>query len=82
MRDELPGFGKALRARREVAGLTLQWLSEAAGTHFTTISQIENGKRSVSLRVAAQLAAALDVSLDDLLRDAAVIAASESPSPS
>lgn len=70
-RDMIPGFGAAVRARRESAGLSLLQLAEKAGTHFTSISKIERSQRAPSLKLAADLASALGVSVDVLLLDAA-----------
>ena len=73
-RDMIPGFGAALRARRDAARLSLAALAEKAGTHFTTISKLEGNHRSPSLRLAADLASALGVTVDVLLMDAARLA--------
>lgn len=70
-RDMIPGFGAAVRARREAAKLSLVELAEKAGTHFASVSKIERNQRAPSLRVAAALASALGVSLDVLMMDAA-----------
>jgi transcriptional regulator with XRE-family HTH domain len=70
-RDMVPGFGAAVRSRREAAGLSLAALGEKCGSHFTTISKLENNQRSPSLRLAADIASALGVSLDVLMLDAA-----------
>lgn len=73
-RDMIPGFGPAVRARRDAAGLSLAQLAEKCGTHFTSISKIECGQRAPSLRVAAAIASALGVTVDVLLQDAALSA--------
>lgn len=70
-RDMIPGFGAAVRSRREQAGLTLQQFAEKVGTHFTAISKVERGQRAPSLRLAVDIANALNVTMDVLLQDAA-----------
>lgn len=70
-RDMIPGFGPAVRSRREAAGLSLAALGERCGSHFTTISKLENSQRAPSLRLAADIASALGVTVDVLLMDAA-----------
>lgn len=73
-RDKIEGFGAALRARRDAAGLSLAQLAEKAGTHLSAISKLERGQRAPSLRLAADLASALGVTVDVLLLDAARLA--------
>ncbi len=80
-RDSIPGFGAAVRSRRGGAGLSLAALGEKAGVHFTAISKVERGQRAPSLRLAADLASALGVSVDVLLLDAARLAASPASPP-
>lgn len=70
-RDMIPGFGAAVRARREAAKLSLNDLAEKAGTHFTSVSKIERSQRAPSLHLAAALASALGVTVDVLMMDAA-----------
>ena len=72
-RDVVPGFGPAIKARRELAGLTMQQLADKADTHQTTISKIEKEQRAPSLLLASKLAAALGVTVDRLLKDAAAL---------
>lgn len=68
-RDVVPGFGAAVRAQREAAGLSLRDLAERAGTTAGAVSLVERGDRAPSLRMAAALAAALGVGLDPLLEE-------------
>ena len=70
-RDVIPGFGAALRARREAAGLSLLQLAEKSGSHFTSISKLERNQRAPSLKLAVELASALGVTIDVLMQDAA-----------
>lgn len=73
-RDEVPGFGAAVRSRRQARGLTLAQLASESGFHFTYISGIERGRKHPSLFCAASLASALGVTVDVLLMDAARLA--------
>jgi transcriptional regulator with XRE-family HTH domain len=73
-RDVIPGFGAAVRQRREQSQMSLEAVAVKAGTHFTAISKVERSQRAPSLRLAAGIASALGVSLDVLLMDAARLA--------
>src|SRR5512147_1679881 len=61
-------FGKKIRERREAVGLTQTELAKEASISRGYLSQIEAGQRQVSLHVALNLAALLQISLDDLLK--------------
>lgn len=74
-RDIIPGFGAAVRSRREDAGLSLEQLAAKAETHFTAISKIERSQRALSLNLARKIASALGVTIDVLLQDASAIPA-------
>lgn len=65
-RDVVPGFGAAVRARRAALGMTLADVAEAAGTRASHVSDVELGRRSVGLRLALAIAAALDATVDEL----------------
>lgn len=52
-------FGRRVRARRTELHLTLEQLGEISGLHWTYLSQLELGKRNVSLGTIVRLAAAL-----------------------
>ncbi len=60
-------LGRRVRHLRKAAGLTLDDLSAAVGTAPSQLSLIENGKREPKLGLLQQLAAALGVSIDELL---------------
>ncbi len=62
-------FGNAVRKRRLAMGLSQEDFADKAGIHRTYVSSIELGKVQVSIRIAAQLAAALEVPLSDLWGD-------------
>jgi transcriptional regulator with XRE-family HTH domain len=60
-------LGALVRAARREQGLTLQELGARAGVTAAHLSNIENGKVSVSRRALDQIAAALGVTSDALL---------------
>jgi transcriptional regulator with XRE-family HTH domain len=62
-------FGIAVRKRRQELGLSQEDFADKAGIHRTYVSSIELGKVQVSIRIAAQLAEALEVPLSELWRD-------------
>lgn len=61
-------MGSAIRARRNALQLSQRDVAHAAGTTAATISHIERGSRKPSANLLARIAAALDVSMDELLR--------------
>jgi len=56
-----------LNALRWSKGMTQKELSEATGLNRVMISQLENGRREISLSIARKLAPALGCSYKDLL---------------
>ena len=60
-------FGAKVRAVREQTGLSQAETAQRAGLNRTYLSQIECGKRQVSLYLAYCLAQALGCNLDSLL---------------
>ena len=62
-------FGMAVRKRRERLGLSQEDFADKAGIHRTYVSSIELAKVQVSIGIAAQLAAALEVPLSKIWRD-------------
>ncbi|ULQ47565.1 helix-turn-helix domain-containing protein [Flagellatimonas centrodinii] len=66
LREQL---ARNLRAARQHAGLTQEQLAERSGLHQTYLSDIERGKRNVTLDVVERLAAALSVAPLALLAD-------------
>ena len=62
-------FGIAVRKRRQEMGLSQEEFADKAGIHRTYVSSIELGKVQVSIRIAAQLAEALEVPLSELWRE-------------
>lgn len=60
-------FGTNMRHRRKSLGLTLQMLADITGLDRTHLNLIELGKRNTTLQSASKIAAALEVSVKDLL---------------
>ncbi len=61
-------FGQRIRQLRLRKGWSQEVLADRAGRHWTYIGGIERGERNVTLAVIADLARALDVSVQDLFR--------------
>jgi transcriptional regulator with XRE-family HTH domain len=59
-------FGNAVRKRRQELELSQEAFADKAGIHRTYVSSIELGKVQISIRIAAQLAEALEVPLSEL----------------
>ncbi len=65
--DRILSGENALRMVREHRNLTLQQLADACGVTNSHISQIENGKRSMSTKVLKKLAEVLRIDVELLL---------------
>jgi DNA-binding XRE family transcriptional regulator len=65
--DVLRRFGVKLRAIRIMRGFTQEELAEKAGFSRSYYTEIETGKRNISLLNLYRLAEYLEVSLKDLL---------------
>lgn len=64
----LQALGDAIRARRgEIDGLSQEGLANLAGMHRTYVSEIERGLRNPSYRNLVKLAAALELTLSELV---------------
>lgn len=63
-------LGIIIRTRRKAEGLTQEQLAERADSHWTYISEIENGHRNPGINKLRQIAKGLDVSLSALIREA------------
>lgn len=74
-------FGSAVRALRTRRGLTQEALAERAQLHRTYVTEVELGRRNVSLYNIGRLASALDVSIVELIGDAEARAAGGDPDP-
>lgn len=59
--------GKKIRAARKAAGLTQAQLAEKSGVAAITIHQYEAGKRQPRMKQLADIAAALNMSVDSLI---------------
>lgn len=62
-------FGKVVRRHRERQGHSQEGFASLAGVHRTYMSSIERGKVQVSIRIAQDLAVALNVPLSKLFRE-------------
>ena len=60
-------FGIAVKKRRNELAISQEDLAERAGLHRTYISDLERGKRNVSLENLEKLAKALNLSISDLM---------------
>lgn len=67
MSDFYVRFGQRIKQAREQKGLTQEDLSRTVPIDRGYLSEVETGKRRVSLYLAYQIARALEQSLDDLL---------------
>ena len=54
-------FGRLVRTLRETKGWNIEDLSEASGLHYTYISDVERGRRNVSLKTILAFANGLGV---------------------
>lgn len=68
--DLLFQVGKAIVARRLELGLSQERVSQLAGLHRTYISDIEKGRRNLTLNCLLRLSAALQISASNLCRNA------------
>ena len=64
-------LGALLRAQRQLAGLSLRQLADAARVSNAYISQLERGLHDPSMRILSSITQALGVSADALLSEAA-----------
>ncbi len=58
-------FGRRLRQFRTQQNLTQEALAKKIGLHPNYISDVENGRRNISLRLVAKLASGLGVNIKD-----------------
>lgn len=63
----LKHFGARLKQLRQTAGLTQEELAEAAGFSRSYYTEIETGKRNVSLLNLQRLARCLNLSVSELV---------------
>ena len=62
-------FGQVVRRRRVDLGLSQEEYAARAHVHRTYVSSIEHGKVAISIRVAHQLALALNTKLSDMCQE-------------
>jgi transcriptional regulator with XRE-family HTH domain len=60
-------IGERLRAIRNARGMSQAHLARLLGTHQTGISQVEVGRRALTLQQVVKLARALRVSVDEIV---------------
>jgi len=61
-------FGKAVRYRRNELEISQEELAERADLHRTYISDLERGRRNISLENIEKLAKALNLSISELIQ--------------
>lgn len=70
MSDELRRrFGEIIRKKRAERGLSQEEFAEISGLHRTYLSDVELGKRNISLDNIANIALALDISISSLFEE-------------
>lgn len=69
-RRQLPEYPNRVRFWRDQAGITQQALGELVGLTKVQISRLELGTRDLNFGYARRIAAALDVTVADLLTEA------------
>lgn len=69
MRNTRSARGARFKKAREAAGLTQQGLAERAKCDSSTVSRIERGTQTPTLAIAAAIAKALGIPLEELLGD-------------
>jgi len=62
-------FGQRIRRLREAKGWSQERLAAEAQMHATYLSEVEHGKRNISIDNIAKLADALDVPIATLFQD-------------
>ena len=63
----LAEFGRRVRVRRELAGISQEAFADMVGIHRTYIGGVERGERNLSLRNIVRIAAALNCDSSELL---------------
>jgi transcriptional regulator with XRE-family HTH domain len=62
-------IGPAIRARRHARGMTLESLAAGSGVSRAMLSDVERGAKNPTIKVVSRIAAALDLSVSDLLEE-------------
>jgi transcriptional regulator with XRE-family HTH domain len=65
-------LSKAIRMRRLEADLSQEQLAELCDMDQTYLSQIERSRRQPSIKILRKIAAALNLKLSDIFRDAEI----------
>lgn len=65
--SDTPEIGPQIRSRRQELGMTLEALAAASGVSATMLSEVERAVKNPTVRLAWQIARALDCSLTELL---------------
>jgi transcriptional regulator with XRE-family HTH domain len=60
-------LGVRIRSRRQELGMSQEKLADAAGVHWTFVSQAERGLRNVNLHNLLKFAAGLDIDPGELV---------------
>jgi transcriptional regulator with XRE-family HTH domain len=66
VKDLKENFGLKIKALREQKGYSIEYLANIANIDRTYISDIEKGKRNVSLLIIEKLAKAFEVNIQEL----------------
>lgn len=66
--DILLAFGKAIRKIRQEKSISQEELADMCGLHRTYISDVELGKRNISLENIYRITSALEVTLAQLFQ--------------
>lgn len=62
-------FGRNVQRARQALGISQEELAFRAGLHRTYIGMVERAERSISLQNAKKIADALNMKLDNLLKN-------------
>lgn len=68
MSERLLLFGRTIRCIRNEKKMSQEQLADLCGLHRTYVSDVELGKRNVSLENIEKMADALDVKISDIFR--------------
>ncbi|MGI8508849.1 MAG: helix-turn-helix domain-containing protein [Gemmatimonadaceae bacterium] len=69
-------IGRVIRTHRKTRGITIEGLASGSGVSRAMVSDIERGVKNPTIKVVSQIAAALDLSVSDLLDERSAEAAS------
>ncbi len=67
--DVLIKFGNKVKAERQKRQLSQEQFAEKAGVHRTYIGMIERAEKNITLANIAKIAAALEISIEELFKD-------------